>query len=226
MKREKTTEEKKIVSFFNDLYQINGESEKSLGWSKNKQHIRFSQLLRFINEDSFSVLDIGCGFGDFYSYCLNSTKKTIDYWGIDLMPDFIDIAKKNHPEIKDRFSCGNYFYDNYLSTWDWIVGSGVFNLNLFEDELKMYGYIEKSIKKAFEHSKRGISFDFLSSKVDYKGDNKCFFSDPERILSIAYSLSRNLILNNSAMPFEFCLTLWKDDSFSVESTVFNTYTDK
>lgn len=68
----------------------------------------------------------------------------------------------------------------------------------------------------------GITFDFLSDKVDYQYEHT-FHSSPERILGYVYSKSRNVILRNDYMPFEFSVFIFKDDSFKSEDTVFHRY---
>lgn len=44
-----------------------------------------------------------------------------------------------------------------------------------------------------------------------------------KILEMAYKLSRNIILRNDYMPFEFSIVIFKDDSFSKEDTLFTKY---
>lgn len=68
-----------------------------------------------------------------------------------------------------------------------------------------------------------IVFDFQSDKVDFMGCDTGFYFSPEKVLGIAYEFSRNVILDNSYMPFEFAVTIFKDDSFKKDTTVFNRF---
>jgi len=104
--------------------------------------------------------------------------------------------------------------------YDIIVASGVFNFKLLEES--NYQFIEAFMEKAFGMASEGIAFDFLSDKVDYQYAHT-FHSSPSRILEMAYGFSRNVMLNNSYMPFEFTVTVFKDDTFDPGDTIFTRY---
>jgi len=209
-----------VVTYFDSLYQKYGVDEKSLGWSKHKQDVRFEQVLKYL-PDCVSVLDAGCGFGDMYDYLQRSERfADVDYYGIDVVDTFVDIAKKKYPDIDTHFSCENLMELSVNHTWDWVVECGLFGLYIYNTEEAMYEYIKTSMAKSLEIANAGISFNFLSDKVDYKTSATDFHASPERILEIAYSFSRRVILDNSIMPFEFSVTVWKNDSFSTETTIY------
>jgi hypothetical protein len=106
------------------------------------------------------------------------------------------------------------------------VASGIFNLKLLEGD--NYIFIEQVMQKAFRLCRVGFAFDFLSDKVDYRKENT-FHAAPEHILALAYGMSRNVILLNNYMPFEFSIFVFKDDSFDPKCTIFhrwlNLYSD-
>jgi len=217
-------EKDKAIAYFESLYKQYGVDEKSLGWSKNKQNIRFEQVFKHIKESTISVLDVGCGFGDMYSYLEQSEKYVrLEYCGIDIMNSFLDVAKEKHSNNNTEFVCTGLLEYEPNRTWDWVVECGLFGLNVYGDEEKMYEYIEKSMQKAFLLADKGISFNFLSDKVDFRTSGTDFHISPERVLELAYRLSRRVILDNSIMPFEFTITVWKDDSFLAKTTVFESY---
>ena len=64
--------------------------------------------------------------------------------------------------------------------------------------------------------------DFLSDKVDYQHEHT-FHNAPEAVLAFAYGLTRNIVLRNDYMPFEFSILLLKDDSFDTADAAFNAY---
>ena len=88
-----------------------------------------------------------------------------------------------------------------------------------------YEFVDSTIKKALEICNEGLAFDFLSNKVDYTYQENFYYS-PETILSIAYKYSRNVIIRNDYMPFEFALFIFKDDSFDIKNTIFRRYLNK
>ena len=104
--------------------------------------------------------------------------------------------------------------------FDFAISSGIFNHKL--DGNSNYEFLEDVIKNTLAICKDGLAFDFLSDKVDYPLEHT-FHNSPEKVLSIAYKYSRNIILRNDYMPFEFSLFIFKDDSFQKEDTLFNRY---
>ena len=210
--------------YFSSLFEMYGVDEKSLGWSKNKQDVRFEQIFKYIDGEIVSVLDVGCGFGDMYSYLERCGKyKQIDYCGIDIINSFIEIGKQKYEKKGAQFLCTSLMDFDSEKQWDWVVECGLFGLNLYDDEEQMYEYVRESMERAFLIANKGISFNFLSDKVDFRTSNKDFHLNPERILKMAFGLSRRVILDNSVMPFEFSVTVWKDDTFLPSTTIFESY---
>jgi SAM-dependent methyltransferase len=196
-----------------------GYSPKSLGWDKGKQDIRFDILTSHYNFQNKSVLDIGCGFGDL-NKVLMKKNKNFDYTGIDIVDVLVEKGRELYKSPKKKFIAGDFLEHKFEHKFDYAIASGIFNFRLLEEN--NYKYIESVIRKALELCKDGLAFDFLSDKVDFKY-GYTFHSNPEEILSIAYKYSRNLILRNDYMPFEFSLFIFKDESFEKSDTVFNRY---
>lgn len=95
-----------------NLYQNNfkkyGVDPKSLLWkTRGAAHQRFRQFWAEIDFNDKKVLDIGCGFGEFGKFLLKRYKN-VDYTGIDIIPEFIENAKKEVPG-------GNFFVVDYLN---------------------------------------------------------------------------------------------------------------
>ncbi|OGI17034.1 MAG: hypothetical protein A2287_00070 [Candidatus Melainabacteria bacterium RIFOXYA12_FULL_32_12] len=207
------------IKRYSDRLKLYGYSPKTLGWVKGKQDIRFDILISQYNFENKSLLDIGCGFGDLNKN-LKKNYKNYTYLGIDLNDELIQIGKELYKEEHIRFESGDFLEKNFSEQFDYIIESGIFNHKL--EGISNYDFIEAVIEKSLKICNDGIAFDFLSDKVDYT-DGHTFHSSPEKILSIAYKFSRNIVLRNDYMPFEFSLFLFKDDSFSKENTVFQRY---
>lgn len=208
------------IERYSSRYREHGYSPKSLGWDKGKQDVRFDILTSQYDFLGKSVLDVGCGFGD-----LNTTlrKKYLDdyaYVGIDVVPDLIAEARARYVGEDIKFIVGDFLGLDLADEFDYVVASGIFNHRLTHADT--YDLIEAVIAKALSVSRDGLAFDFLSDKVDYRLEHT-FHSSPEKILSMAYKFSRNIVLRNDYMPFEFSLFIFKDDSFAREDTLFSRY---
>jgi len=212
-----------IVDSYRRLFAAHGYAPQSLGWDKGKQFLRFHQLTSTFELTGASLLDVGCGFGDFVGYLRALNIEDCAYVGIDLVDEFIAEGEKRFGSPNATFVRSALEDYGPTSPFDYVIASGTFNLKL--EGVDGYEEIRRSLARMFSLSKVALSADFLSDKVDY-GHEHNFRSAPETILKMAYELSRNVVLRNDYFPFEFCLTIYKDDSFSRDTTTFGTTEDR
>ena len=66
-------DKKKIINLYNKrIYDDKISKIKKIGWgSKSSQNLRFKILSNKFNLNNKSILDLGCGYGDFYSFLKN-----------------------------------------------------------------------------------------------------------------------------------------------------------
>jgi SAM-dependent methyltransferase len=209
----------KVIDAYRRLYAVHGYSPRALGWDKGKQFLRFHQLTSDWDLTGASILDVGCGFGDFVDYLRFMNIQNYTYTGIDLLGEFIAEGKKRYSSPQATFLQAAFEDYDSPSTFDYVIASGVFNLKV--EGIDAYEQILRSMTKMFGLSQVALSVDFISSKVDYAHQHN-FNSSPETILSMAYGLSRNVILKNNYFPFEFAVTIYRDDSYRKETTIFST----
>ena len=212
-------EKNKVIIRYSERFNEFGYSPKTLGWDKGKQGLRFDVLTSGVDLKNKSVIDIGCGFGD-----LNKVLKLkfgeYHHTGIDVVECLIQQGNEIFSNNYTKLICGDFLNYNFDEKFDYAIASGIFNFKL--SDIDNYSYIESIIEKALNICTIGIAFDFLSDKVDFQYEHT-FHSRPEEILRIAYKYSRRVILRNDYMPFEFCIFIFKDDSFDPKNTVFDTY---
>lgn len=213
-------ERQKVIRRYTERYKLHGHSPKTLGWDKGKQDLRYHILLDSFNLQGKSILDIGCGFGDALKLIKHRTSN-FEFTGIDVVPEFI--AEANQANVDDpniHFICDDFLSHSFTNQFDIIVASGPFNFKLQDqDNLE---FIDACMHKAMSLAREGIAFDFLSNQVDFEYDHT-FHSDPCIILAMAYQYSRNVVLRNDYMPFEFSLNIMKNDTFSTEDTIFKRF---
>jgi SAM-dependent methyltransferase len=213
-------EQEAIIERYSRRFAEYGYSSKTLGWDKGKQDLRFSILTSQYDFRNKQILDIGCGFGD-----LNHTLRTCygdeyTYHGVDLVPALIEKARDLYGSKNVKFSCADILGETVTGEYDYAISSGIFNHKMLD--VANYDFIESVIAKALALCRDGLAVDFLSDKVDWRHAHT-FHASPEKVLAIAFKFSRNVILRNDYMPFEFSLFINKDDSFSKDDTVFNLY---
>ncbi len=183
-----------------------GYSPKALGWGKNgRENIRFKILTQVgICKDS-SILDVGCGFGDYSKY-LRSNYWKGRYLGVDITESLLEIARKQFVDINVKKL--DILESEIEQKYDFVVGSGIFNAKLHHEDNNKY--IEKMLSKMYDIANYGVAVDFMSSYVDFQHKD-AFHASPENIFTFGRTLTNRLTIRNDYMPFEFALYLYKEN---------------
>ncbi|HUQ86865.1 MAG TPA: methyltransferase domain-containing protein [Vicinamibacterales bacterium] len=195
----------RIVGRYNERLAQFGHDPRTLASGPSERHdLRFSILKQAGIESGMSVLDVGCGFGDFYGW-LRQQGIDARYTGADINPALVEIAKANHPDA--AFVVADLQVEDLRTRFDFVVSSSAFNLKL--DATDNYAFAADMLARAYAIADRGVAFDFLSSYVDFTGDG-AFHYQPERIFEIAKRLTKRVTLRHDYPLFEFCVYLYPD----------------
>lgn len=142
--------------FYDKAIQEFGVTHKGLHWnSKYNQYIRFEMLTKFIKKDikRSSIVDVGCGFGDYITFLELDQKLPTKYIGIDCEEKMIKVSKEKFPNY--TFKKIDVLKDELFEA-DYFVASGSLNI-LNIDECELF------IKKCYTSSKKGFVFNFLKN---------------------------------------------------------------
>lgn len=205
-----------MINRYSKRYRDLGFDVKTLGWGNEQQQLyRFSQTLHALLNESKSILDIGCGFGDYYDFLKTEELDFKKYLGLDINSDLIAEAKKQHADCENcDFEVFNILEGNKAKTVaDIGVMLGVLNLN-FKDKIDNYEYSYNFITKSYALVKDCLVVDFLSNRFDpdYPNEDFVFYHDPVKMLEFALTLSPNVEIkhNYSAIPQkEFMIFIYK-----------------
>lgn len=172
--------------------------------TEERRDIRFEILSSIGDLNNKSILDLGCGFADFYKW-LKSKNIFVNYTGIDINPKLIEVASKIHPEA--NFINKDIQKDGIEDCYDFIVCSQTFNNKLIkEDNLEL---IKSVIEICFDSCKEGLAIDMLSNYVDFK-ENHLYYYKPEKVFSFCKTLTKRINLRHDYPCYEFCIYLYKD----------------
>lgn len=188
-------------TFYESAIEKYGATAKGVNWrSKVSQHIRFEVILEMLPSKmhTHSIVDVGCGFGDFYTYLIRNNRKPKSYIGIDSLDKMCEIAQKTKQQIikadaiKDK-----------LPHADFYVCSGALNtLTKFETHI--------FIRKCLEASRIGFIFNALHGKEDSGNFNYLSFDD---IYNIAGDLNAEVAeLKDDYMEDDITVMLIKSDN--------------
>ena len=177
--------------FYTSAIEMYGTSAKGVNWhSKRTQEIRFDIILEMLPKDvnSFSIVDAGCGFGDFYNYMLKKKKTPRKYIGIDSLLDMYSIAS-------EQTGCEIIIADitkDSLPRSDYYVCSGAMNtLNSFETHL--------FIQNCYSTCRDGFIFNILYGESDSETYNyltKDEISKIAKALHVEYVIIKEGYLSN------------------------------
>ena len=102
-----------------------------------------------------SILDVGCGRGDFGSYVKRVVNADIEYTGIDLNPLHIEIGKQKFANVgKFNLVSGNVL--DYSHTADICVINSIFDNNYDNHAEDKYEYFKKVLIKSLDISNMGV----------------------------------------------------------------------
>ena len=191
-----------VKRFFEDRFRRYGPGPESLDWSEEGQRRRFEILSEVGDMSGRSVLDLGSGFGDFYSY-IASLYRDVSYTGWELSEVFVREAKKMHPTAV--FEVRDVFKSTIPRKFDFVVSSGLHNLETGTNDADM----QSLLRKAWNAAKVAVAVNMLSIYAD-RVDKGCHQYDPKRMLSVALKLTRYTILRHDYMPHDFTIYMYRE----------------
>lgn len=201
-----------MIKRYNKRFEKYGLEAKTLGWScKEDQFTRFEVATRYIDFWGKSILDIGCGFADFYEFLINNDIKIKKYKGIDINNKLIEVARKRFPE--NKYEVRNILLNNYcISQSDIITLFGLLNLKWEIDNLT---YTKEMITEAWKITKEILVVDFLSIHLikEYPKEDFIYYHNPKDVLDLCFELCDNVVLVHDYPPIpqkEFMVILKKE----------------
>ena len=181
-----------------------GPIAQALGWrDEAQQKLRFQIFVDCMHLDgSTSILDVGCGFGDFYEF-LKINNKAIIYEGCDISPEIISIARQTNKNIK--FQVCDLRDGAYVEqSFDYVCVSGIFNYKISDNEK----FLHNTLIAAYAICKKGVIVNMTTDKVDYK-DSLLYYYNPGSVLDFCSSLTRRIIIRHDYPLFEFTVGLYR-----------------
>jgi len=195
---------KRILDFYQTAFSEHGESAKSLHWSSDYNQVRRFDILLSVmgNAEALkghTILDVGCGFGDLYAHMLSHGIRT-DYTGIDIVPEFTDIARKRFPEAK--FETANIL--DFPGSFEIILASGAMSFKVESNEQYYY----EMIRTMYDHSMLAAAFNMLDRRTH--ADNNTYASySPEAVVAYCSSFAPRVETAIGYIPDDFTVFLYK-----------------
>ena len=190
--------------FYNKLINKKYKNNHQLvGWgSKKSQLIRFKQLIKQVDLNNKSLLDVGCGLADLKTFLSSKNIKTT-YSGIDLNRVFISKCRKKFSNT--QFILGDFSSIKFSRKYDVVVQSGMLNLPSDNQD----SLLKKIITKMFKLSKKCCVVNFLTNKAKSIHTNQVYINLNKQI-SFIEQMTPFYFINKSYMTHDVTIFLYHD----------------
>lgn len=198
-----------VSDYYTEKLKKFGITPQGVDWnSEQSQVVRFSQLTKVLPppNQSFSLLDWGCGYGALYDFLLTEGY-SLDFSGYDLSSEMIDACRK---KFKDK-AAQWFVKEEQLLQHDYIIASGIFNVKMEFSNEQWMTYVLATLNSINRLSKAGFSFNVLTSYSDkeYMKDN-LFYADPCFFFDYCKrNFSKEVALSHDYKLYEFSILIRK-----------------
>jgi cyclopropane fatty-acyl-phospholipid synthase-like methyltransferase len=193
----------KISTYYDKLIATHGHDPKSCDYGQSVSQIaKFNVLSSCIDYSGKSVLDIGCGFADYYDF-LSAKYQHVNYHGVDISASMISQAKELHPKL--HLEVRNVFENAPENKYDVVTANGIFYL-LGENAWPL---MCEFIKKMYDMSERVVAFNSLSTWTSDKESGE-FYADPEKVLTFCRTISPWIAIRHDYHFRDFSVFIYRN----------------
>ena len=166
-----------VAAYYEASLAEHGATAQGVNWRDGaSQALRHHQFLRLIRDyRDASVLDFGCGYGDFLTF-LRNNGHTGPYIGVDIAPGMIAKARDLHRN--DAHQSFHIASDIPVRA-DFAIASGIFNVVRGSNAASWERYVASTIDMLAAGSRIGFGFNMLSLNSDpEKRRDDLHYGDP------------------------------------------------
>ncbi|MEL6534017.1 MAG: methyltransferase domain-containing protein [Bacteroidota bacterium] len=192
-----------LVAFHQSHNQKASTAEQA-GWTSNEaQLLRFSVLEQLGDWNGKSILDMGCGFGDFLKY-ITPRWEPSQYLGVDILPSFISQATENFAgDPQFRFVCGDYTQMD-LPKAEFVVACGALSY-----PTSTAGHPYTAISRLWGLCTQGLAFNLLKASNSQPSDRYLLTFHSEEVLAYCKTLSPKVKLHDGYSEGDFTVFLYR-----------------
>jgi len=192
-----------LLSFFDRQLRDHGDTPQALRWTPEGQRLRYEAFRGIVgNLEGRSLLDFGCGKGDFYGF-LRDRGALVAYCGIDVNAGLVAMARRKYPETE--FLTLDVEETPWQRRFDVVVACGVFNLRI--------GGIAASLlettKILFGLCRESLHLNVLTARTPRR-DVELHYVEPVDLLRFALDeLSPIVTLRHGLVPDDAYLSVYR-----------------
>ncbi|RZJ92992.1 MAG: class I SAM-dependent methyltransferase [Hymenobacter sp.] len=176
-------------------------SPGALGWHPEGQQVRFKALAQIGNLAHRSVLDVGCGYADFYPF-LKQRFAGVQYHGIEQMPELLDVALARYSHAADITLTSGDFLRSPLPLSDYVLASGSLNYRH-----RNPAFIYQALEKLFAGCRLGLGFNLLSGEPAGSGPLAAY--NPADIVAFCQKMAPTVVLLDDYWEGDFTVFMYR-----------------
>jgi SAM-dependent methyltransferase len=158
-------------------------------------------------EAPIQLLDVGCGYGGLLAYA-KEHGFTLDYTGIDIVPEMIEHGRHLHPDAK--FILGDFTTMKHLGHYDYVTCNGILTLKLAASILDMHKYADSMIRKMFDACKIGMCFNVMTTRVNFQIEDSYYRSPVETLAFCLSELSNKVKIDHNHPRYQFTTYVYRE----------------
>ncbi|MDR3400909.1 MAG: class I SAM-dependent methyltransferase [Chthoniobacter sp.] len=169
--------------------------------SLRAQRMRFEAFLLHHDLQGKSVLDVGCGVGDFWAH-LQARGVQCEYLGVDIAPQMIQRSRERYPQAE--FAELNILEWEPGRVFDYVVAFGIHSVKV-PNKLELFRLL----------TRRKYELCFVAAHTAVLTDRYSHFGpeaqtcNPEESLTVALAITPYVVLRHDYLPNDFSLTLYR-----------------
>jgi len=194
-----------VSTYYTTKLAQHGATPQGVDWNGTASHDnRHHQFLRLLASDPIaSVLDLGCGYGDFLGF-LRKNGHSGHFIGYDISPAMIAEAERLHGRSADReWHVGA----EPTEQADYAIASGIMNVKGDVPTAEWHAYVCDILLLLGRSSRRGFAVNMLtmSSDPERRRDN-LYYADPVEMLQFCLqNFGRSVALMQDYGLYEFTI---------------------
>lgn len=170
--------------------------------SKRTQLMRFEAFISTNDLAGCSILDVGCGTGDFWER-LQYRKIKCDYLGVDLSPEMARISQERYPAA--RFESANILAWDTSRQFDFVTAFAIHNVVVPEG----WELLSALTRRQFELCRIGTHLSLLTDRFGSFAEHIQPWS-VERVLALALEITPYVSVQHHYLPHDFGITLYRE----------------
>ena len=191
------------IKYWDDKSVESSSDMDSVEQNSRPQKMRYESFLYANDLEGSSVLDVGCGAGDFLRH-LQKRDISVDYLGTDISKKMVARCAERFP--KQNFSHIDVFDMKQESNFDYVVSFGIHNIKIES----AWDILKKYTQSQFDLCKKAAHLSILTDRYTGRFDSHIQSWKAEDVLKMALEITPYVSLKHDYLPNDFSVTLYRE----------------